>query len=54
MTHLGYILAAYGAVAIVLVAMAVWVRLDLSAQKRKLQRLEDGGVIMRRSPQDTS
>jgi heme exporter protein CcmD len=44
MTHLGYIVAAYGATAIVLGGMIGWVLLDLNAQKRKLKRIEaDGG-----------
>ncbi len=44
MTHLGYILASYAAVAIVLVAMVAWVALDLRTQKQKLQRLEENGA----------
>lgn len=47
MTHLGYILAAYLSVAIVLGAMTAWVMLDLRAQKRKLQRLEEQGLARR-------
>jgi heme exporter protein D len=44
MTHLGYIVAAYGATAIVLCGMIGWILVDLSAQKRKLERIEaDGG-----------
>ena len=53
MTHLGYILAAYGAAAAVLLAMVLWVMLDLRTQRRKLQRLEDDGIIMRPSREDT-
>jgi heme exporter protein D len=49
MTHLGYILAAYLATAIVLLAMVLWVVLDLRAQKHKLRRLEEQG-LRRRSP----
>ena len=41
MTHLGYIVSAYLATAIVLVGMILWVAGDLSAQKRKLDALED-------------
>ena len=44
MTHVGYILASYAAVAIVLVAMVLWITLDLRAQKQKLQRLEEDGA----------
>jgi heme exporter protein CcmD len=40
---LGYIVAAYGATAIVLGIMTGWVLLDLSAQKRKLERIEGEG-----------
>ena len=44
MTHLGYIIAAYAATAVVLVAMIAWVVLDVRAQKRKLRRLEEKGL----------
>lgn len=47
MTHLGYILAAYGATAAVLAAMVLWVALDLRAQKEKLRRLEEAGLRRR-------
>ncbi len=43
MTHLGYIVAAYLAAAIVLVGMVASVTLDLGRQKRKLARLEAEG-----------
>ena len=43
MSHLGYIVAAYLATTIVLVATVLWVALDLRTQKRKLQRLEESG-----------
>ena len=43
MTHLGYIVAAYAATAIVLFGMTAWVLLDLQAQKRKLSQLEAAG-----------
>ncbi len=43
MTHLGYILAAYLATAIVLLGMVASVMLDLGRQKRKLGRLEAEG-----------
>jgi heme exporter protein D len=43
MTHLGYIVAAYLATAIVLGGMIGWVLLDLAAQKRKLARIEAEG-----------
>jgi heme exporter protein D len=44
MTHLGYIIAAYAATAIVLIATAAWVTLDLRVQKEKLRRLEEQGL----------
>jgi heme exporter protein CcmD len=47
MTHLGYIIAAYLAAAIVLLGMVAAVLLDLGAQKRKLARLEASGVRRR-------
>jgi heme exporter protein D len=43
MTHLGYILAAYIATAVVLIGMIAAVALDLGGQKRKLARLEAEG-----------
>jgi heme exporter protein CcmD len=48
MTHLGYIVAAYGATAIVLGGMVGWVLRDLGAQKRKFDRIEaEGGRRLR-------
>ncbi len=47
MTHLGYIVAAYLATAIVLLGMVGGVLFDLGAQKRKLARLEASGVRRR-------
>ncbi len=49
MTHLGYILAAYAATAVVLAAVALWIALDLRTQKDKLRRLEEQGL--RRRPE---
>jgi heme exporter protein D len=43
MTHLGYIVAAYLATAIVIAAMIAWTLIDLSRQKRKLDSLEAEG-----------
>ena len=43
MTHLGYIVAAYVATAIVLVGMMAAVVLDLARQKRRLGQLEAEG-----------
>ena len=47
MTHLGYIIAAYLATAIVLLGMVLWAVLDLRAAKRKLARLEEEGLRRR-------
>jgi heme exporter protein CcmD len=47
MTHLGYIIAAYLAAAIVLLGMVAGVVLDLRTQKRKLVQLEETGVRRR-------
>lgn len=47
MTHLGYILAAYLASALVLGGMIAWVALDLAAQKRRLRQLETEGITRR-------
>ncbi len=47
MTHLGYIVAAYSATAIVLLGMIAGVAFDLRTQKRKLVRLEESGVRRR-------
>jgi heme exporter protein D len=48
MTHLGYIVAAYAATAVVLLVMTAWSLLDLAAQKRRLGQLEVEG---RRRPE---
>ena len=50
MTHSGYILAAYLASALVLLALIAWVALDGMAQKRKLAQLEDQGLRRRPEP----
>lgn len=44
MTHLGYIVAAYAAAALVLAGLVAWVWADLSIQKRRLAELEAEGV----------
>jgi heme exporter protein D len=51
MTHLGYIIAAYAAAAVVLVGMIGWVFTDLTLQKRKLKRIEAEGSRRPRTPQ---
>jgi len=43
MTHLPYIVAAYGATAIVIAGLVAWVSLDVRAQKRRLEELEKAG-----------
>ncbi len=43
MTHLGYVVSAYLAGAIVILGMVAFVVTDLGAQKRKLDRLEEAG-----------
>ena len=47
MTHLGYIIAAYGATALVFAALIIWVIRDAGEQKRKLARLEAEGAVRR-------
>jgi heme exporter protein D len=46
-THLGYILAAYVATAIVLLGMSAWILFDLREQHRRLRRLEEEGIRRR-------
>ena len=48
MTHVGYIIAAYAATAVVIAGMVAWAFLDLATQKRSLARLEAEGK--RRGP----
>lgn len=47
MTHLPYILAAYGAAAAVVVGLVAWVAGDIRFQKRRLARLEAEGARRR-------
>jgi len=47
MTHLGYILAAYFASAIVLLGMVAVVALDLRTARNRLARLEQEGLRRR-------
>ncbi|MCF1505370.1 heme exporter protein CcmD [Afifella sp. H1R] len=49
MTHLPFILAAYGASALVLIGLVVWVVADTRIQKRRLNELEKAGPRRRRS-----
>jgi len=43
MTHVPYIVAAYGVSAVVLIGMVAWVLLDLRQQKQKLEHLQRDG-----------
>jgi heme exporter protein D len=45
--HAGFILAAYGAVAAVIVGLVVWVVLDGRLQRQRLERLEARGIRRR-------
>ena len=45
--HADFIVAAYAAAVLVVVALMAWVVLDHRAQKRKLARLEARGVTRR-------
>ena len=47
MTHLGYIIAAYGAAFAVLAGLAAWAVGDLRAQTRRLTALEERGPARR-------
>ena len=47
MTHLGYIVAAYLAAALVIGGLTLWIIMDNRAQQRKLQQLEADGVRRR-------
>jgi heme exporter protein D len=44
MTHLGYIIAAYGATALVLAGLVAWAVLDARMQTSRLAKLESAGV----------
>lgn len=43
----GFIIAAYGSAAIVIVLLATWVAIDHRMQKRALVELEAGGITRR-------
>ena len=47
MTHLSFILAAYGATVAVFAALTIWVVRDTGEQKRKLRQLEAKGAVRR-------
>ena len=45
--HAGFIVAAYGVTAVVLVALVLWVAIDGRAQRRRLADLEARGITRR-------
>lgn len=45
--HDGFIVAAYGVTAVVLVALVLWVAIDGRAQRRRLADLEARGITRR-------
>ncbi len=45
--HAGFIVAAYGAAVLILLALVVWIVLDHRAQRRALGELETRGVTRR-------
>ena len=45
--HAGFIVAAYGVTAVVLVALVLWVVIDGRAQRRRLADLEARGITRR-------
>jgi heme exporter protein D len=48
--HLGFIVAAYAATAIVVAALIAWVMLDYRVQQRSLAELDKRGVSRRSAP----
>jgi heme exporter protein D len=51
--HIGFIVAAYGAGAVVIVALIAWVMLDYRLQRRILGELETKGVSRRSAREST-
>jgi heme exporter protein D len=51
--HLGFIVAAYAAAAIIVAALIAWVMLDYRAQQRTLAELDKRGVTRRSAPERT-
>jgi heme exporter protein D len=45
--HAAFILAAYAAAALIVLALLIWVIADYRAQRRILARLEERGIIRR-------
>ncbi len=52
--HAGFILAAYGLAAVIVLALTLWVILDGRAQKKRLADLEARGVRRRSGRRATS
>ena len=48
--HMGFIVAAYAAAAIIVAVLIAWVMLDYRAQQRSLAELEKRGVSRRSTP----
>jgi heme exporter protein D len=53
MAHIGFIVAAYGAGVVVVVALIAWITLDYRLQRRILAELETKG-ISRRSARESA
>ena len=51
--HAGFIIAAYGVTAVVLVALTLWIVVDGRAQRRRLAELEARGITRRSSRKAT-
>lgn len=52
MSHLFYVLASYGATAVIVAGLILWVALDAQGRRRELDALEAAG-IRRRSAGET-
>jgi heme exporter protein D len=52
--HAGFIIAAYGAATVVVLALIAWVLLDYAAQRRILRDLEARGVTRRSDERKTA
>ena len=52
--HAGFIVAAYGVTAVVLVALVLWVVIDGRAQRRRLADLEARGITRRSAQKPTT
>jgi len=52
--HAGFIIAAYGAATVVVLALVAWVLLDYAAQRRILRDLEARGITRRSDERKTT